>query len=94
MQKAPIGSRSSCSTDKRAEKRGADEIHTHTHTCIAQLLKKIFTGMLEGSLRTCVDPHFPPPEGYSLSDIEDVEVCVRATSVWGLELLMYAALSN
>ena len=34
-------------------------------------------GMLEGALKKCVDPYFGPPEGYSLSDIEDVEVmCV------------------
>ena len=29
--------------------------------------------MLEGALKKCVDPYFPPLEGQSLSDIEDVE---------------------
>ena len=49
------------------------------------MLKKVFTGMLEGALRKCVDPYFCPPEGYSLSDIEDVEVCPPSPSLFPLE---------
>lgn len=41
--------------------------------CSSALLKRIFTGMLEGALKKCVDPYFPPLEGQSLSDMEDVE---------------------
>ena len=29
--------------------------------------------MLEGALKKCVDPYFPPLEGQSLNDVEDVE---------------------
>ncbi len=39
----------------------------------SEILRGIFTGMLEGACRTCIDPFFPPPDGYDASDIEDVE---------------------
>jgi hypothetical protein len=52
------------------------EVNTNPYIgCSSALLKKIFTGMLEGALRKCVDPYFAPPEGCSAADIEDVEGC-------------------
>ena len=41
--------------------------------CSSGLLRTIFTGMLEGAVRKCVDPYFPPPEGESHKDIAAVE---------------------
>jgi hypothetical protein len=52
------------------------EVNTNPYIgCSSALLKKIFTGMLEGALRKCVDPYFAPPDGFSASDLEDVEGC-------------------
>ena len=52
------------------------EVNTNPYIgCSSALLKKIFTGMLEGALRKCIDPYFVPPEGFSASDIEEVEGC-------------------
>ena len=39
----------------------------------SEILRGIFTGMLEGACRKCIDPFFPPPEGHDLSEIDDVD---------------------
>jgi hypothetical protein len=36
--------------------------------------------MLEGAFKICVDPYFPPPEGQSLSDVEEI----RGSGDWVL----------
>mmetsp|Transcript_62438 Transcript_62438/g.149305 ORF Transcript_62438/g.149305 Transcript_62438/m.149305 type:complete len:555 (-) Transcript_62438:91-1755(-) len=50
------------------------EVNTNPYIgCSSEILRTIFTGMLEGAIKKCIDPHFPPPEGESLRDIEEVD---------------------
>jgi hypothetical protein len=34
---------------------------------------QIFTGMLEGCAKICLDPNFPPPPGTDWPEVEEVE---------------------
>mmetsp|Transcript_41586 Transcript_41586/g.131066 ORF Transcript_41586/g.131066 Transcript_41586/m.131066 type:complete len:94 (+) Transcript_41586:1-282(+) len=50
------------------------EVNTNPYIgCSSQLLRTIFTGMLEGAVRKCIDPSFPPPSGRSMDEVEEVD---------------------
>mmetsp|Transcript_7688 Transcript_7688/g.18727 ORF Transcript_7688/g.18727 Transcript_7688/m.18727 type:complete len:160 (-) Transcript_7688:60-539(-) len=50
------------------------EVNTNPYIgCSSSLLKSVFTGMLEGCARKCLDPNFPPPPGEDWPPVESVE---------------------
>lgn len=50
------------------------EVNTNPYIgCSSSLLRTIFTGMLEGAARRCIDPYFPPPPGMENFELPEVE---------------------
>lgn len=50
------------------------EVNTNPYIgCSSAILRSVFTGMLEGCARVCLDPNFPPPAGGDWGPVEDVQ---------------------
>jgi hypothetical protein len=50
------------------------EVNTNPYIgCSSSILRNIFTGMLEGLARKCIDPYFPPPAGFEGDAVAEVE---------------------